>query len=329
MLRWMTRLVGLAVLAALLGTFVPEDAWARAGGGFSSGSRGSRSFSSPSRTYRAPAPSASPQPSTQPRTAPTPAPIGQPAPAGGLLRGLAGGIVGGLLGGMLFRSLGFAGGPGEGFGSGFGMMDLLLLAGIAYLVFWFVKRRRAAQELPAGAYASGVSADAYGSGASAATLDTLGPSWQQDLQAGLGHIRQMDPGFDEGAFREMCTDRFFKIQAAWMRRDTEKLRPLLTEEMRAVFTKHIEAARAKGQVNKLENITVRSVEPTEAWQEQGQDYITVRLLANLLDYTVEESSGKVVAGSDSEPVKFEEFWTWVRPVGGNDWRLSAISQAEE
>jgi len=35
-----------------------------------------------------------------------------------------------------------------------------------------------------------------------------------------------------------------------------------------------------------------------------------------------------VAGSDSEPVKFEEFWTWVRPVGGNDWRLSAISQAE-
>jgi len=36
---------------------------------------------------------------------------------------------------MLFRSLGFAAGPGEGFGSGFGLMDLLLLAGIAYLIF--------------------------------------------------------------------------------------------------------------------------------------------------------------------------------------------------
>jgi predicted lipid-binding transport protein (Tim44 family) len=229
---------------------------------------------------------------------------------------------------MLFRSLGFAGGPGEGVGSGFGMMDLLLLAGIAYLLFWFIRRNRSVQEMPAAAYSSGLSADAYGSGAPTATLDAGAPSWQAGLQAGLGHIRQMDPGFDEGAFREMCTDRFFQIQAAWTRRDGEKLRPLLTEEMRAVFAEHITAARAKGQINKLESITLRSVEPTEAWQEQGNDYITVRLLANLLDYTVDDTTGKVVAGSDSEPVKFEEFWTWVRPVGSNPWRLSAINQAE-
>jgi predicted lipid-binding transport protein (Tim44 family) len=327
MRKWVTWLVGIAVLVALLATLVPEDAWARAGGGISSGSRGSRSYSSPSRTYSAPAPSASPQPSTQPQTAPAPAPVAQPAPAGGFLRGMAGGIVGGLLGGMLFRSLGFAGGTGEGFGGGFGLIDLLLLAGIAYLIFWFVRRNRAAQEAPAAAYSSGMSADAYGSGAMA-TLDAPAPSWQQGLQLGLGHIRQMDPGFDEGAFREMCTDRLFQIQAAWMRRDGDKLRPLLTEEMRAVFAKHIDAARAKGQINKLENITVRSVELTEAWQEQGQDYITVRLLANLLDYTVDETTGKVVDGSDSAPVKFEEFWTWVRPVGRNDWQLSAINQAE-
>jgi len=327
MRKWMTRLVGLAVLLALLATLVPEDAWARAGGGISSGSRGSRSYSSPSRTYSAPTPSTSPQPSTQPPNAPAPAPIAQPAPAGGFLRGLAGGIVGGLLGGMLFRSLGFAGGSGEGFGSGFGLMDLLLLAGIAYLIFWFIRRNRAAQEMPAAAYSSGMSGDAYGRGA-AATLDAPAPSWQQDLERGLGHLRQMDPGFDEGAFREMCTDRFFQIQAAWMRRDGDKLRPLLTEEMQGVFAKQIEAAKAKRQINKLENITVRSVELTEAWQEQGQDYITVRLLANLLDYTVDETTGKVVDGSDSAPVKFEEFWTWVRPVGRNDWRLSAINQAE-
>jgi predicted lipid-binding transport protein (Tim44 family) len=70
------------------------------------------------------------------------------------------------------------------------------------------------------------------------------------------------------------------------------------------------------------------VELTEAWQEQGQDYITVRLLANLLDYTVDETTGTIVAGSDATPVKFEEFWTWVRPVGRNEWRLGAINQAE-
>jgi predicted lipid-binding transport protein (Tim44 family) len=254
--------------------------------------------------------------------------MAQPAPAGGFMRGLAGGIVGGLLGGMLFRSLGFAGGMGEGFGGGFGLMDLLLLGGIAYLIFWFVRRNRAAREAHATAYSSQMSADPYGGGTSTATLDAPAPSWQHDRDRGLGHVRQMDPGFDEAAFREFCTDRFFQIQAAWMRRDGDKLRPLLTEEMQAIFAKHIDAAKAKRQINKLENITVRSVELTEVWQEQGQDYVTVRILANLLDYTVDETTGKVTDGSDSVPVKFEEFWTWVRPIGRNDWRLSAINQAE-
>ena len=317
-----SKLLSGVVILAVLAMFVPDEAWARAGGGMSSGSRGSRSFSSPSRTYSAPAPS----PSTRPTPAPAPAPMAQPAPAGGFLRSMAGGIVGGLLGGMLFRSLGFAGGMGEGFGGGFGMMDLLLLAGIAYLIFWFVRRKRAAQEAPATAYSSQMVADTYGSGAPTATLDA--PSWQQDRERGLGHLRQMDPGFDEAAFRELCTDRFFQIQAAWMRRDLAKLRPLLTEEMQGVFGKQIDAAKAKRQLNKLENITVRSVEVTEAWQEQGQDYLTVRLLANLLDYTVDETTGTIVEGSDAAPVKFEEFWTWVRPVGRNEWRLSAVNQAE-
>jgi len=173
-----------------------------------------------------------------------------------------------------------------------------------------------------------MAADAYGSAAPAATLDAPAPAWQRDLERGLGHLRQMDPGFDEGAFRELCTDRFFQIQAAWMRQDADKLRPLLTEEMQGVFGKQIAAAKAKRQINKLENITVRSVELTEAWQEQGQDYLTVRILANLLDYTVDETTGQVVDGSDPVPVKFEEFRAWVRPVGRHDWRLSAINQAE-
>lgn len=236
---------------------------------------------------------------------------------------MAGGLAGGLLGGMLFRSLGFGG----GFGGGFGMFDLLLLVGIGYLIFWIVRRSRMVEEAPATGYYSQMPAPSYGStGASTARFERTSSS--QDLEQGLAHIRQMDPRFDEAAFREWCSDSFFRLQAAWMHRDLEKLRPLLTEEMQEVFRKQIEDLRSKRQINKLENIAVRSIEVTEAWQEHGLDYITVRYLANLLDYTVEEASGKIVTGSDSEPVKFEEFWTWVRPVGPNPWRLAAINQAE-
>jgi predicted lipid-binding transport protein (Tim44 family) len=55
--------------------------------------------------------------------------------------------------------------------------------------------------------------------------------------------------------------------------------------------------------------------------------MTARFYANLLDYTVDETSGQVVSGSKTEPIKFEEYWTFTRPVGNNPWQLSAITQA--
>jgi predicted lipid-binding transport protein (Tim44 family) len=42
---------------------------------------------------------------------------------------------------------------------------------------------------------------------------------------------------------------------------------------------------------------------------------------------VDETTGQVVEGSKTEPVKFEEYWTFTRPVGNNPWQLSAIQQA--
>jgi len=103
-------------------------------------------------------------------------------------------------------------------------------------------------------------------------------------------------------------------------------RGLLTEEMFGILQGQVEQLRGQGRINRLENVAVRAVEPVEVWQEAGQDFITVRIRANLLDYTMEESTGRVVSGSDRDPVKFEEYWTFTRQVGPNSWKLSAITQ---
>ncbi len=321
----------LVVAVGLLAITMPDEAWGRAAGGISSGSRGSRSFPSPSRSGSGPSRPSSP--STQPLSQPLPASAPPPAPvggAGGFWRSVAGGVLGGILGGMLFRSLGFAGGYGA-FGFGFGLLDILLLAAIASVIFWVIRRGQRTEEATATSSYGRMPFEPYspgGGNAPMAAVEELGPFSSQDLERGLGHVRQMDPRFNGAAFREWCSDTFFRIQAAWMRRDLEALRPLLTEEMYEAFREQIEELRSKRQINKLESIAVRSIELTEAWQEQGLDYITIRYLASLLDYTVDETSGKIVEGSDREPAKFEEFWTWVRPVGPNEWRLSAIHQVD-
>jgi predicted lipid-binding transport protein (Tim44 family) len=234
---------------------------------------------------------------------------------------MLGGIAGGMLGGMLFRSLGMAGG-GMGAGGGIGIFEIILLAGIGYLIYRFIKNRRtAASSAP---YAQG---GYQGGNVIPISSDTNGnQSATGDLEAGLGHIRQMDASFDEQRFSDQVMDIFFKIQGSWMNRDLSPVLGLLTDEIRQIFQGDLNQLILDKQVNRLENIAVRNVEPVEAWQESGQDYITALIYANLLDYTTDDASGAVVSGSKTEPVKFEEYWTFTRPVGNNPWRLSAINQ---
>ncbi|KAB0671529.1 Tim44 domain-containing protein [Oryzomonas sagensis] len=308
-----------SLVAMLAGaTLVTVEAEARAGGGKSFGSRGSRSYSQPVSPFSQPRPSqqAAPQPFS-------PSPYQAPQPAGGgFLRSMAGGLAGGLLGGMLFRSMGFGGGMGGGFGGGIGLFEIILIAGIIYLVYRIVKgRRNEAAPYQSPSAMGGYSEPEAPRPIQSAYADTAG-----DLAAGLSHIRQMDPGFDEQRFADGVMDIFFKIQGAWMNRDLSSVTPLLTPDMRRIFQEDIDRLLREHRVNRLENIAVRNVEVSEAWQESGQDYITALIYANLLDYTTDDASGQVVEGSKTDPVKFEEFWTFTRPVGNNPWRLSGIDQ---
>jgi len=310
--KWLKRGLVLLTLCFLSLWALQLDSWARVGGGGSMGSRGSRSMTPP-KPYSAPT---APKPS-QPSPGVTPPPQSQPS---SFWRSFGGGLLGGLMGGLLFRSL-F--GPMGGMG---GLLDLLLLAGIAYLIYYFFRKRR--QEAPAGAPSQ-----------SAGTVEMpqplqYPPAYEQpqaaavdaDLERGLANIRQFDPSFEEASFRDRCLDAFFQIQGAWANREMATVRNLLTEEMYRLLQEDADRLKSQGVINRLENIAVRSVDLTEAWQETGADFVTVRIYANLLDYNVDEKSGQVLEGSKTEPVKFEEYWTFTRPVGPNPWQLSAINQ---
>lgn len=308
-------LLSLTVMTLMFSlTCMTLNAEARVGGSRSMGSRGTRSYSPPA--------SSRPMQQTAPRQATQPPPFQSAQPAGGgFFRSMAGGIAGGLLGGMLFRSLGFAGG-GMGGGGGIGLFEIILIGGIIYLIYRFIKKRREA----AGGYQY----------AEPANYQTIEPApYQQpavsyaapqdDVATGLSHIRQMDYTFDEQRFTDGVMDLFFKIQGAWMNRDLSSAAALLTPQMRQNLQSDVDTLLREHKINRLENIAVRSVDIIEAWQESGQDYITTLIYANLLDYTTDDA-GQVLTGSKTDPVKFEEYWTVTRPVGNNPWQLSAIDQ---
>jgi len=249
---------------------------------------------------------------------------------GGMLGGL---LLGGLLGGLFF---------GHG-GGGIGMLEILIIGGLAWFAISYMRRQQAAGpsgyatsggygSAPASRYdpspAGGTAVPAGGTATPAGGIATMeAPAGPSDLERGLAHIRQMDPGFDPRAFSETASDVFFKVQGAWTARSMAGVSSLLMPEMSGTLQRDCDRLKAERKVNRLENIAVRGAEVTEAWQESGQDFVTVHFLASLLDYTTDESGAQVLEGSPSEPVKFEEYWTFTRPVGSAAFRLSAIQQA--
>jgi predicted lipid-binding transport protein (Tim44 family) len=317
----------IAVIGLALGVVVVSEvgeAWARASRGGGGGSRGSRSYSSPAR----PAPASPTTPSSPSRSLSQPAAPAAPArPSmfGGLMGGIAGFALGGLLGSMLF------GGMGHGLGGfgGIGMMDILLIGGGLALLFMYLRRRRAGVQQPQPAYAGMGGADRAAEPAPAPTASygataVAEPPTTSDVDRGLGHIRSMDGGFDPDALVARARDVFFDVQAGVTARDMSKLRERITPEMYSELQRQCDELRASRRTNRVERIDLRRSEITEAWQESGRDYVTVYFSGALLDYTVDDTTGAVVAGSATDRDALEEFWTFSRPVGPNPWQLSAI-----
>ena len=253
-----------------------------------------------------------------------PAQTSRPAPAkegGSVSRGMMGGLLGGAIGGLLLGSM-----FGMG-GTGMGILPILLLGVAAYFLYRrFAASRQAGYQ--AAAYSgqpgsAGGGGQGYSGGAGPPATPEIGGNLVAD---GLEQIRQSDRHFDANHFLEVASDVFFQIQAGWMRRDLDSYRHLLGSELAAQYAEHFAEMRRLGQINKLESIAIRNVEIVAAGSDGHEDFVTVQFTANLLDYTVDDQSGEVLDGSVSTPVKFQEQWTWARPVGTEEWKLEGIKE---
>lgn len=235
-------------------------------------------------------------------------------------RGLAGGVMGGILGGMLFGGLAHGATGGLG-GSGIGLFEILLLAGIGYFIFKKFSRRKAL----AGNSGMPLSQDGNPSSqlfSGAGTHQEV--NTEDPLVTGVREIWTVDKNFDPDAFKETAQDLFFKIQAGWTRRSTSVLEPFVGNQLLSEYKVHFDKLKQQGHLNRLENIAVRNVDLIAAGVQDLEIFVTVRFTANLLDYTVSETSGELISGDSENSIKFEEEWTFSSPVKERRWKLEGI-----
>ncbi|MBF0167488.1 MAG: TIM44-like domain-containing protein [Alphaproteobacteria bacterium] len=309
----------LICLLALGIALAPSWAEARAGKGFSGGSRGQRTYQAPPPTQSAPAAkpmerSATPEQAARPQAAPQTQPgMASPlSPGRSFFSGMMGGLIGAGIAGMLFGG-GFGGGMGAGGFLG-GLLQVALLGGLAWLLFSFFKRRsqqNAPQPAMAGAGNLPSLPEPIVLNREASTGVFGGASAQLALEAA-----------DFDAFEQALNS----VQSAWSRRDREGLALLTTEEMGGYFAQHLGDLEGKGLENHIDSVKLEKGDLSEAWSEGTSDFATVSLRFSALDYTFDKASGKIVEGSDRERIEAVEYWTFVRENNGA-WKLSAIQQA--
>ena len=319
--RGIIRTLAIILSVALPLAITIEAADARVGGGGSSGSRGSRTYSAPPSTTTAPGTA---QPMNRTFTQPGSPGVGAPAAAGaaskggffnrpgmGMLGGLAAGFLGAGLLGMLF-----GGGLFSGLGGLSSIIGLLLQIALIVIVVrlamsWWQRRHQ-----PANAYASGPAPAAEGPGGQQT-------SFRSGLSGfGLGSNQpalEIQPA-DYEAFERLLGE----VQAAWSNEDIAKLHTLATPEMVSYFSKDLEENKARNDVNKVSDVKLLQGDLAEAWREGETDYASVAMRFSLVDKTLERTTGRLVAGSET-PIEATEVWTFARRRG-SDWELSAIQQ---
>lgn len=303
--------------AALAMIMVPALVEAKPGGGSSSGSRGSRTYSAPPPTQTAPN-TARPMERTAtqpsgPQQAGAPARPGMPPqaqPQHSFMGALAGGLLMGGLIGMMFGG-GLLGGIG-GFGAILGMLlQVALIGGLIWLAFRIFRRRQPAAAMAGpSAYARQMEPTPMPGGTASA-----------GAYAAPARDVQLTPQ-DYQAFERSLIE----VNAAWSRRDLKGLRDFATPEMVGYFAQDYRDLDARGWRNETREVKLEGGDLSEAWHEDGLDYATVAMRFSLLDATFEESTGKLVEGSTTERQTSTEMWTFVRSGPEERWLLSAIQQ---
>ena len=316
-MRGIVQAIAVVLSLALPLMLAISSADARIGGGGSSGSRGTRTFSAPPSTSTAPSAA---QPFNRTMTQPGSPGVGAATAAGaggGFLnrlggRSMLGGLAAGFLGAGLLGML-FGGGMFSGLGGLSSIFGLILQIGLIVIVVrlamsWWQRRH--------------ATASAYAGAAPGAAAGPAQSSFRTGSGFGLGSGSaplEILPA-DYEAFERLLSD----IQAAWSNEDVARLHTLATPEMVSYFTGDLAANKTRNVVNKVSDTKLLQGDLAEAWREGETDFASVALRFSMVDKTIDRTTGRLVEGSE-QPTEATEVWTFLRPRGAN-WELSAIQQ---
>lgn len=304
----------LAIALMTVVTVVDVAEARRAGSGF--GSRGTRTFTTPSTTRTSPT-EAQPIDRTMTRQQSAQPSAGRNTTATNPRPGLFGGFGGRLLGGLMLGGLvGLL--LGSGLGGGIGFLGLILQIALIAGLFFFLRRMFAQRGAPAYA-GNGQARSAYQGGASDFEIPRIGGGSRQ----AAAQPKNNDEIGIQQADLEQFESMLKELQAAYAAEDFRTLRQITTPEAMSYLAEELSDNATQGLKNEVKDIHLVQGDVAEAWREGSDEYATVAMRYESIDVMRDRSTGRLVSGDPDNLTEAVEIWTFLRRDGG-EWKVSAI-----
>ena len=131
----------------------------------------------------------------------------------------------------------------------------------------------------------------------------------------ISELMQNDPNFSEEDLKEWLQNLYIKMQDCCRKRDVEPIRPYFADALYQQFDRQMKQLRLNRRTNYVERVAVLSVDLKGTYQDKGEDVIVAEIYARITDYTLDDETGKVVAGSRDHEKFMTYEYSLSRPIG--------------
>ncbi len=136
-----------------------------------------------------------------------------------------------------------------------------------------------------------------------------------DLAARRAALLADDPAATDEALAARLALIYGEINAAWNSLDLAKARPYVSDSLFDYLQYWIEAYRRQGLRNVTSGVHMTQSAIAKVERDSYYDAVTFRVWGTGPDYTVEQTSGKVVGGDARRDRAYSEYWTLIRGAG--------------
>ncbi len=132
------------------------------------------------------------------------------------------------------------------------------------------------------------------------------------IASGLEELQKVDPNFSKEEFLSQIGEMYVRMQTDWQNKKWSDMRALMTESLYKQFDGQLNKLIQAGQTNYIEHISVLSKNITNITKESNNDVITVQIQCRIVDYTIEDQSGKLISESKTDRKLLTYEWQMIR-----------------